>query len=51
MKFYEIAAAVGIEDAAYFSILFKKHTGYNPRQYKLLHGGQSEKNKPAGGNA
>lgn len=33
-KVYDIARAVGIEDAAYFSQLFRKHTGCNPSDYR-----------------
>ncbi|WP_432666804.1 response regulator [Wukongibacter baidiensis] len=38
MKIYEIAESVGIENATYFSILFKKYTGYNPKDYKGVMG-------------
>nr|WP_281067883.1 helix-turn-helix domain-containing protein [Cohnella thailandensis] len=34
LKFYEIAARVGYADPNYFSILFKKHTGSSPRDYR-----------------
>jgi len=34
MRFYEVAHTVGIEDGAYFSLLFKKYTGLTPREYK-----------------
>lgn len=37
MKIYEIAESVGIENATYFSILFKKYTRYNPKDYKTTH--------------
>ncbi len=30
----EVAAAVGYDNALYFSRLFKKHTGYSPREYR-----------------
>ncbi len=33
-KVYEIANDVGIEDPAYFSQLFKKYTGYSPKDFK-----------------
>jgi len=36
MKIYEIAESVGIENSTYFSILFKKYTGYNPKDYKII---------------
>lgn len=32
----EIAALVGIEDTAYFSRVFKKYTGYSPKEYERL---------------
>lgn len=34
MKIREIADAVGVEDTAYFSKMFKKYTGYSPREYE-----------------
>lgn len=34
MKTYEISAAVGIEDAGYFSKMFKKKTGVSPKDYR-----------------
>jgi len=34
LKFYEIAAQVGYADPNYFSILFKKHTGSSPRDFR-----------------
>jgi len=36
MKTYEIAIQVGIEDPAYFSQVFKKHTGLSPSEYKKI---------------
>jgi two-component system response regulator YesN len=36
MKTYEVACAVGINDAAYFSVLFKKYAGVSPKDYKYL---------------
>ncbi|UOQ69423.1 AraC family transcriptional regulator (plasmid) [Hymenobacter volaticus] len=30
----EVAAAVGLADASYFSRLFKKHTGMSPLAYR-----------------
>jgi len=32
-KVGEIAAMVGYSAPSYFSIMFKKHTGYSPREY------------------
>lgn len=37
MKIYEIAYAIGIDDPAYFSQLFKKTTGSSPKEYKYNH--------------
>jgi two-component system, response regulator YesN len=34
MKTYEISGAVGIEDAGYFSKMFKKKTGVSPKDYR-----------------
>lgn len=34
MKTYEICGAVGIEDAGYFSKMFKKKTGFSPKDYR-----------------
>ncbi len=34
MKTYEISVAVGIEDAGYFSKMFKKKTGFSPKDYR-----------------
>ena len=33
----EIALAVGFDDFAYFSRIFKKHTGYSPKEYRDMH--------------
>lgn len=33
-KTYEIASMVGFEDPAYFSYVFKKHTGLSPNHYR-----------------
>jgi two-component system response regulator YesN len=37
LKSYEIAAQVGFTDHSYFSKVFKKMTGFNPREYRLQH--------------
>jgi two-component system response regulator YesN len=34
LKTYEIAEKVGFQDYKYFSIIFKKYTGYSPRDYR-----------------
>ncbi|MDF1617134.1 response regulator transcription factor, partial [Petrocella sp. FN5] len=34
LKTYAIAVLVGFDDPAYFSYVFKQHTGYTPSQYK-----------------
>ena len=34
IKTYEAASMVGIDDPAYFSVLFKKMTGLSPTEYK-----------------
>ncbi|MDI4644773.1 helix-turn-helix domain-containing protein [Cohnella sp. F6_2S_P_1] len=36
LKFYEIAGQVGYADPNYFSLLFKKHAGMSPRDYRDL---------------
>lgn len=38
LKSYEIAEKIGYRNAHYFSVLFKKHTGYAPSEYRKLHG-------------
>ncbi len=35
-KIWEIAERVGVEDTAYFSKMFKKYTGYSPREYERM---------------
>ncbi|MDD3361292.1 MAG: response regulator [Hespellia sp.] len=34
MKIYEISEATGFDDTAYFSRVFKKHTGMSPKEYE-----------------
>ncbi len=34
MKTYEISEAVGVEDAGYFSKIFKRMTGCSPKEYR-----------------
>ncbi|MDO4261954.1 MAG: response regulator [Eubacteriales bacterium] len=31
---YEVSSRVGIQDPSYFSLLFKKHTGLSPKEYR-----------------
>lgn len=38
LKIYEISFAVGIDDTAYFSLLFRKHTGLSPKSYQEKNG-------------
>jgi len=35
-KIYEIASLVGLEDTAYFSRVFKRYTGYSPKEYENM---------------
>ncbi len=37
LKSYEVATKVGIDDPAYFSQLFRKHTGMSPTDYRQKH--------------
>lgn len=37
LKIYEIAGMTGWEDTAYFSRVFKKYTGYSPKEYERLY--------------
>lgn len=37
MRVYEIADSIGWEDTAYFSRVFKKYTGYSPKEYEKLY--------------
>ncbi len=39
-KIWEIAEMVGVEDTAYFSKMFKRYTGYSPREYEQTLKGQ-----------
>ncbi|WP_073337394.1 AraC family transcriptional regulator [Clostridium grantii] len=34
LKTYEVAGRVGINDARYFSQLFRKHTGVTPSKFR-----------------
>ena len=34
MKTYEIAESVGYSDPQYFSVIFKRHVGVSPKQYR-----------------
>lgn len=43
IKTWEAACMVGIEDAAYFSQVFKKYTGLSPTEYKMKHIGTASK--------
>ncbi len=36
-RVYEIADSIGWEDTAYFSRVFKKYTGYSPKEYEKLY--------------
>ena len=37
LKYYSIAEQVGFKDGQYFSIVFKKHTGMSPTEYKQFY--------------
>lgn len=39
-KIYEVAVLVGLEDTAYFSKVFKKYTGYAPKEYEKMSRGE-----------
>ena len=42
MKTYEISEAIGVDDAGYFSKMFKKITGVSPKEFRKR--GKDEKN-------
>ena len=42
MKTYEISEAIGVDDAGYFSKMFKKITGVSPKEFRKQ--GKDEKN-------
>lgn len=37
IRVYEVAEQVGFQTSAYFTYLFKKHTGYTPQEYRDYH--------------
>lgn len=41
-KIFEIAAMVGVDDTAYFSKVFRKYTGYSPKEYERITREESE---------
>lgn len=43
LKFYEIAGQVGYADPNYFSLLFKKHAGLSPRDFRDLPAGEESR--------
>ena len=40
LKTYEIAEKVGYSNAQYFSVIFKKYSGYSPTEYRQLYGSE-----------